>query len=503
MLDMFRLVAALCWAVAFTAAQATYDCSYTDPLLLDGWGDGEVYLEHYANYAEGTITVRLTYNGGDDSWVAIGINMDGGHHMTNSLAVIGDVNRGVKLYWMTSEERDASGVLPQDDVHGQLKDTSFVQQDGESIMEFTMNMAIADEDEAATIYHNIDQDSAWIWAAGLPGNQWQGVHRTLGYFSGMAPHDGCVLVETAPPVTATDVPTGEDTKAASDTASTTETENGEDAPLVDTETDTVETESPETSTESSTSSTSTVSGINFGQSGSAAANPSSVARGLWVSHGILMGIAWGILAPVAIGAAYLKKLKFLQKDALWLCIHFYGSLGVVVFTVFGFIFAVLATKEEGDLPHFSKDVHHKAGLAIFVLIFVQGLMGMFRPSPNSAPKNSKDDDSNNKEQPSLNDTLKHDDPHGSLEISANGSNDDDEKKITEKPRWIRQYWEYLHRFLGMVLLALAWYNCTSGIVLQAEKYQEDDQEQLMAIFWSITGLLAGSVFLMGYVLRVA
>ena len=59
------------------------------------------------------------------------------------------------------------------------------EEDMKSVLEFTMNMNIADEDEAATIYHTISEESAWIWAAGLSGNQWQGIHRTMGFFSGM------------------------------------------------------------------------------------------------------------------------------------------------------------------------------------------------------------------------------------------------------------------------------------------------------------------------------
>ena len=168
-------------------AQPKYDCVYTEPIELDNWGDGTVMMEYYSNLqaddeTKHTITMRITYLDGDDAWVGIGINTDDGHHMTNSWAVIGDANRGVKRYWLSSEERDASGVWELDDVHGQLTDASFVQEDGQSVLEFTMDMVIKDEDEAATVDHIISPASHWIWGVGRSGNRWQGIHNELGTF---------------------------------------------------------------------------------------------------------------------------------------------------------------------------------------------------------------------------------------------------------------------------------------------------------------------------------
>jgi Eukaryotic cytochrome b561 len=476
-------------SLATTVTAQSYSCSYPEPVLLDGWGDGDFYMEQYANYDLGTITMRLTYDGGNDSWVAIGINTDGGHSMENTIAVIGDVQRGVKFYWMTSEARDASGVLPQADIHGQLQNTSFRQENGQSILEFTMNLAIADEDEAGTVYHEISEDSAWIWGAGLPGNQWQGIHRTLGYFSGLVPHDGCVLIEEEIP--STPAPTGGSTSSGTAAASTgTATESMENEATNDSNQGTGGTSSPASQSTSQ---------IVFGQSGNS--SDAAGTRGLWVSHGILMAIAWGVFAPLAVGASYLKKTKFLQKDALWLCLHFYLSFAAVIFTVFGFVFAILATQLEGD-PHFKKDTHHKAGLAIVLLVIVQALAGFFRPSPNT-PKS--DADNKPKGVSSANSSNTSQDGEEGREIATSEERDADssidESKKVRHP-WIRQCWEYFHRFLGISLLALAWYNCNSGIELQAEKYQQDDEQTLMSIFWSITGLIAGVIFLLGYVIRV-
>jgi hypothetical protein len=51
-------------------------------------------------------------------------------------------------------------------------------------------------------------------------------------------------------------------------------------------------------------------------------------------------------------------------------------------------------------------------------------------------------------------------------------------------------------------MALAWYNCDSGIVLKSEKYQQVDEQTLLTIFWSITGLIAGLIFFVGFVIRI-
>jgi hypothetical protein len=368
-----------------TVTAKSYSCSYADPILLEGRGDGDVFMEHYANYDEGTITIRLTYDGGDDSWLAIGINEYGDHHMANSIAVVGDVERGVKFYWMTSDSRDASGVWALNDIHRQLQDTSFLQENEQSILEFTMNLAIADEDQNATVYHVISEDSVWIWAAGLPGNQWQGNHRTRGYFSGLVLHDGCELIE--------EVASSNTTKGES----VAETEEGDNMDMSPSET-----MSPSTSTvtvtvteeedEDLSTSEMTSSSASTSTSHSAVDESEAGIRRLWVSHGILMGIAWGVFAPLAIGASYLKRLKFLQNGAIWLRLHFYLAFSVAIFTIIGFVLAVAATKQEGDLTHFQKDVHHKAGLAISLLIVVQVVAGCFRPTSNAPQeKNGKKD----------------------------------------------------------------------------------------------------------------
>ena len=82
---------------------------------------------------------------------------------------------------------------------------------------------------------------------------------------------------------------------------------------------------------------------------------------------------------MAVGAAFLRKLSFLHRGELWLCLHFWFNLSAIFFTVFGFIFAILAAKKDGTVPHFQKETHHKVGLTIFIMIFVQAFVALLLP----------------------------------------------------------------------------------------------------------------------------
>ena len=83
------------------------------------------------------------------------------------------------------------------------------------------------------------------------------------------------------------------------------------------------------------------------------------------------------------GSAFLRKMKTLQKEELWRCLHFWFNLSAIAFTVFGFIFAIAGATEDGSLPHFQQGAHQKVGLAIFFLIVVQVFAGLLLPQISS------------------------------------------------------------------------------------------------------------------------
>ncbi|KAG7358461.1 cytochrome b561 [Nitzschia inconspicua] len=199
------------------------------------------------------------------------------------------------------------------------------------------------------------------------------------------------------------------------------------------------------------------------------------------------------------GNLALKKLNFFPV-LLFYGHEFKAIVAAVIFTIFGFVFAILATLAEGDLPHFQKETHQKAGLAIFMLIIVQALAGFFRPSPNpprgDCSNDQKDAVSRHSDSTSEDGKVREKSVH---EENQENSSEGDSK---HRSRWIRQYCEYVHRFLGVTLLVLGWYNCQSGIVLQSEKFEQDDEQTLTTIFWSIAGVIAGAIVLIGYVIRL-
>ena len=72
---------------------------------------------------------------------------------------------------------------------------------------------------------------------------------------------------------------------------------------------------------------------------------------------------------------------------------------------------------------------------------------------------------------------------------------------TVSPGCLPRLAAYFHRLLGIALLGLAWYACTSGISLQAQHYPQDDKQRLLNIFWGVAGGISGMVFFIGYVIR--
>jgi hypothetical protein len=227
---------------------------------------------------------------------------------------------------------------------------------------------------------------------------------------------------------------------------------------------------------------------------------SSSTRSLWAAHGILLGIGWGIFAPLAIGVAYLRNnFTCLKKNALWLRLHFSLSMLVAICTVCGFFIAVAATNQEGDL-HFKDDVHHKAGLAIFVLVTVQSIGGYFRPGlPKAKTAVTSIRQSTLFKSPSA--IAEAESAEVITKEEALPKDETGTRSTPQTKSQLRQGWEYVHRFVGITLLGLSWYNCHSGIILQGEKYDEDDEQMLLNIFWAITGGIAGMIVLIGYVIR--
>jgi len=182
-------------------------------------------------------------------------------------------------------------------------------------------------------------------------------------------------------------------------------------------------------------------------------------KALWKAHGWCAALAWGILSPIAIGAAILRKWF---PDGLWLKIHQYLNLFVVLLTIAAFVLGVAAISEEtpagGNPRHFNAEPypHRTIGLIVFVLVLVQLGNGQFRPNTPG--------------------------------------------KGEDKTR-IRSSWEILHRVLGISLLAASWYQVQSGLQIYQTLFV-DSATNLSSIFWGIVGAISGLIALGFVVIQI-
>jgi len=159
-------------------------------------------------------------------------------------------------------------------------------------------------------------------------------------------------------------------------------------------------------------------------------------KGLWLAHGVMLFLAWGVFVPFAVQASLLRKL--LPEGGIWLQIH--RGLNTISLALFiaGFAISVATTKKE-EQPHFSNP-HRRMGLAMFIMAILQVIGGIVRP-------------------------------HNPLE--------------GEKKKPVRVGWEVGHRVLGVSLLACGFWQMYEGILLYGVKYSTDesDEEAITIAYW--------------------
>jgi len=168
----------------------------------------------------------------------------------------------------------------------------------------------------------------------------------------------------------------------------------------------------------------------------------------YAAHGILAAIAWGVLTPLAIGMSVLRKWVTCGKVAgLWYKIHFYVNLLALLMNIISFALAVsahqLSTPEGEDPQHFTGFAHASIGLAIMILLFLQVLGGFLRP-------------------------------------------DKDKVKI-------RFFWFSIHRWLGLGLVVLCWYQVHDGLMLFSGLF---NTPSYIGAFWGVTGTITGIISIM-------
>jgi hypothetical protein len=390
----------------------TYNCTYSAPLdLSEDDDDDTVTLEHYVNRFENTITFRMTYEDGY-AWLGLGINLDNNEAMVPSLAVIGDWDRRIQRYMLTSKEKDGKGVVALSDIHGHLKNGFFLQEDERSVLVFSQDLEMYEEDVVAKpappgpgrdkvhndantteIFHEITVNSTWIWAVGRDDNRWDGRHKLYGSFI-LDWHDGCQVMggedEQDDALTENEQ---EDTQAP--VPSPVEPWTPQNIPVLpqgDIMGDTVPIPVYNDGDDSSTGGIfDEISAVEEFQSEQLAY---AKTRPYWIFHGILMGVAWGVLAPLTVGAAlWRNRLMALQngsklnqeRTTLWTRLHYCLCLSVALMTVLGFLLAILAkrqgaafTDEKEAFSFSTEEMHAIMGMAILAMLLVQGIAEYMR-----------------------------------------------------------------------------------------------------------------------------
>ena len=191
-------------------------------------------------------------------------------------------------------------------------------------------------------------------------------------------------------------------------------------------------------------------------------------RSLWIAHGATAATAWGILVPLAIGSALLRKgLEAVGlPEGAWFQLHRGLNTLAAFLTIVSFAIAVYIFSKEPGKVHFSEDPHHIMGLVIFILTLLQAMNGICRPHlPHTKKTSAKGSDHD------------FDDVDDDESVEKPRAHDFSEKSTT------RIIWEFGHRILGMALLAMSWWQIQDGIALFMERFPED--HDLTPVFWGV------------------
>jgi hypothetical protein len=94
-------------------------------------------------------------------------------YIYNFISEITPTGATIWKYQLTSDEEDASGVIAMDPSTQTLMNATFVQTVTTTTMTFTQYLSD---------YGVVSDESSWIYAVGLPNNEWAGHHKIHGSF---------------------------------------------------------------------------------------------------------------------------------------------------------------------------------------------------------------------------------------------------------------------------------------------------------------------------------
>jgi len=185
----------------------------------------------------------------------------------------------------------------------------------------------------------------------------------------------------------------------------------------------------------------------------------------WKAHGIMMAIAWGFFAPVAIASALARSV--IPGEGTWFKIHQACNTLCCILTIAAFGVAVAAYNQAGT-PHFN-GTHQRVGLSIFIIVLFQVAGGALRPHLPEAAKA---------------------DPAKDVEEAAEEA-DANETPPSEEKSKKRTAWELGHRLIGAALLGMGMYNGYSGPLLYAARGLVESADGWLIAWWTWLGALLG------------
>jgi hypothetical protein len=427
-MKLILLLSLLLQAANVALAQDDLDCSFDSDIFLRN--DGSVIFRHVTNPVEGTLKVELVYEG--EGWLGLGFSNAGVEgRMIGTDAVIGLPNDPVSATnpakYILASKR-TSGVTELSTAQQTLQDASITQNTTHTVLTFTKLLAEENEVELlATGRQN------FIWAVGQ-GN-------TISSFHGLR---GDFTIDLTP------------CRVIGAVADTVADKGAADTPIL----------------------------ILSGSAG-----PPN--RELWVAHGVLMSVAWGILIPLGIGSS---RLRDLFPPGMWIKIHQTLNMTAIICTIIGFAIAVYNISDETyageEANHFNFTAHRTVGLVIFLLTILQAVGGLLRPHPPT--KVLKEGEEGDLKSTAHSRITKDEENH------VPSDEEEGDHKTTKTT--LRFIWECKHRFMGVALLSMAWYNCSSGIELFAVRFGEEDDKR--GAFWGVAAGVVGLIVILDVAQRV-
>jgi hypothetical protein len=170
----------------------------------------------------------------------------------------------------------------------------------------------------------------------------------------------------------------------------------------------------------------------------------------WLAHGIMAFLAWGVLLPFGVNSSLFRGL--LPKGPLWFNLH--RAFNTTAFALFVAAFSVAVSYTKKDGAGNFKTIHGKVGLSMFTLTAMQVLGGYFRP-------------------------------HAPLPDSG------------EEKTLFRKVWETKHRWFGLGVLALGFWQMSEGIELFSIKFSvsASNEGKVRIAYWVWIGFMTATLLL--------